>query len=62
MVQDGETTVIGGIFETSKSESVTGVPWFYKVPVVGWLFKRESVSTTNQELLIFITPTIIKRV
>lgn len=62
MVQDGETTVIGGIFETSKSESVTGVPWFYKVPVVGWLFKRESTSTTNQELLIFITPTIIKRV
>jgi type IV pilus assembly protein PilQ len=62
MVQDGETTVIGGIFETSKSESVTGVPWFYKVPVIGWLFKRESASTSNQELLIFITPTIVKRV
>ncbi len=62
MVQDGETTVIGGIFETSKSESVSGVPWFYQVPVIGWLFKRESTSTTNQELLIFITPTIIKRV
>jgi type IV pilus assembly protein PilQ len=62
MVQDGETTVIGGIFETTKSESVTGVPWFYKVPVIGWLFKRESASTSNQELLIFITPTIVKRV
>jgi type IV pilus assembly protein PilQ len=62
MVQDGETTVIGGIFETSRSESVTGVPWFYQIPVVGWLFKRESTSTTNQELLIFITPTIVKRV
>jgi type IV pilus assembly protein PilQ len=61
MVQDGETTVIGGIFETTKSESVSGVPWIYKVPLVGWLFKRESVSTTNQELLIFITPTIVKR-
>jgi type IV pilus assembly protein PilQ len=62
MVQDGETTVIGGIFETSKTESVTGVPWIYRVPVIGWFFKRESVSTTNQELLIFITPTIVKRV
>lgn len=62
MVQDGETTVIGGIFETTKSESVSGVPWFYQVPVIGWLFKRESTSTTNQELLIFITPTIVKRV
>jgi type IV pilus assembly protein PilQ len=61
MVQDGETTVIGGIFETTKSESLSGVPWFYKVPVIGWLFKRESTSTTNQELLIFITPTIVKR-
>lgn len=62
MVQDGETTVIGGIFETSKSQAITGVPWFYKVPVIGWLFKRESASTSNQELLIFITPTIVKRV
>ncbi|MFZ5876286.1 MAG: type IV pilus secretin PilQ [Nitrospirota bacterium] len=61
MVQDGETTVIGGIFETTKGESVTGVPWLYKIPLVGWLFKRESTSTTNQELLIFITPTIVKR-
>jgi type IV pilus assembly protein PilQ len=61
MVQDGETTVIGGIFETTKGESITGVPWLYKIPLVGWLFKRESTSTTNQELLIFITPTIVKR-
>jgi type IV pilus assembly protein PilQ len=61
MVQDGETTVIGGIFETTKSESLAGVPWLYKIPLVGWLFKRESVATSNQELLIFITPTIIKR-
>ncbi len=60
-VQDGETTVIGGIFETTKGESLTGVPWLHKVPLIGWLFKRSSVSTSNQELLIFITPTIIKR-
>jgi type IV pilus assembly protein PilQ len=61
MVQDGETTVIGGIFETTKSESETGVPWLAKIPGLGWLFKRQSVSDQNSELLIFITPTIVKR-
>ncbi|MFZ5863303.1 MAG: type IV pilus secretin PilQ [Nitrospirota bacterium] len=62
MVQDGETTVIGGIFETTKTESLSGVPWIHRIPLIGWLFKRESTSTSNQELLIFITPTIVKGV
>ncbi|OGW63759.1 MAG: hypothetical protein A2638_04545 [Nitrospirae bacterium RIFCSPHIGHO2_01_FULL_66_17] len=61
MVQDGETTVIGGIFENTKSESETGVPWLAKIPGLGWLFKRQSVSDQNRELLIFITPTIVKK-
>ncbi|MBI3609047.1 MAG: type IV pilus secretin PilQ [Nitrospirae bacterium] len=61
MVQDGETTVIGGIFETSKSETETGVPWLAKIPGLGWLFKRQSVSDQNRELLIFITPTVVKK-
>ena len=61
MVQDGETTVIGGIFENTKSESETGVPWLSKIPGLSWLFKRESVSDQTRELLIFITPTIVKR-
>jgi type IV pilus assembly protein PilQ len=61
MVQDGETTVIGGIFESTKSESETGVPWLSKIPGLSWLFKRQSVSDQTRELLIFITPTIVKR-
>lgn len=61
MVQDGETTVIGGIFESTKSESETGVPWLSKIPGLSWLFKRQSVSDQNRELLIFITPTIVKK-
>jgi type IV pilus assembly protein PilQ len=61
MVQDGETTVIGGIFENTKSESETGVPWLSKIPGLSWLFKRQSVSDQTRELLIFITPTIVKR-
>lgn len=62
MVQDGETTVIGGIFENTKTESVVGVPWLRNIPVLGWLFKKKSVSDANQELLIFITPTIVKKI
>jgi type IV pilus assembly protein PilQ len=62
MVQDGETTVIGGIFETTKSETETGVPWLAKIPGLGWLFKRQSVSDQNSELLIFITPSIVKKI
>ena len=61
MVQDGETTVIGGIFESTKAESETGVPWLSKIPGLSWLFKRQSVSDQTRELLIFITPTIVKR-
>jgi len=61
MVQDGETTVIGGIFENTKSESETGVPWLSKIPGLSWLFKRQSASDQTRELLIFITPTIVKR-
>jgi type IV pilus assembly protein PilQ len=60
LVKDGETAVIGGIFESTQDHSIAGVPWFYKVPVLGWFFKRDSRSDNRRELLIFITPTIVK--
>jgi len=59
LVKDGETAVIGGILQIKRSESLDGVPWFYKIPLFGWLFKKESVQNDNTELLIFITPKII---
>ncbi|MEZ4600219.1 MAG: type IV pilus secretin PilQ [Syntrophotaleaceae bacterium] len=60
MVQDGETTVIGGIFIEDKSESVSGIPWLKNIPVLGYLFKSRSVSEQRRELLIFITPRILE--
>lgn len=60
LVQDGETTVIGGIVISDKSETDQGIPYLKNLPVLGWLFKSNSVSDQQQELLIFITPTIIK--
>ncbi|MFQ5442948.1 MAG: type IV pilus secretin PilQ, partial [Thermodesulfobacteriota bacterium] len=60
LVKDGETTVIGGIVVSDKSETDSGIPYLRKIPLFGWLFKSKSISDSQKELLIFITPTIIK--
>ncbi|MEK7772782.1 MAG: type IV pilus secretin PilQ [Deltaproteobacteria bacterium] len=60
LVQDGETTVIGGIVVSDKNDTDQGIPYLKDLPVLGWLFKSKSVADQQQELLIFITPTIIK--
>ncbi len=60
LVSDNETTVIGGIVITDKSETEKGIPLLKDIPVLGWLFKSKSVSDKQTELLIFITPTIMK--
>ncbi len=59
LVRDGETTVIGGIIVSDKSSTVNGIPFFQDIPILGWLFKSSSVTDTQTELLIFITPTIL---
>jgi type IV pilus assembly protein PilQ len=59
-VRDGETMVIGGIFIDTQNNNVQGVPYLSRIPVLGWLFKNKSESVTKQELLIFLTPTIVK--
>ncbi|MFQ5736632.1 MAG: type IV pilus secretin PilQ [Thermodesulfobacteriota bacterium] len=60
LVRDGETTVIGGIVITDKSDTEKGIPWLKDIPGLGWFFKNRSISDSQTELLIFITPTIIK--
>jgi type IV pilus assembly protein PilQ len=59
-VRDGETMVIGGVFIDQQANSVAGVPYLSRVPVLGWLFKQKTESVSKQELLIFLTPTIVK--
>lgn len=59
LVKDGETLVIGGIYETDTAETTQGIPWLMRIPVLGWLFKNRDTEITKKELLIFITPTII---
>lgn len=60
LVKDGETVVIGGIYTRNESTSNLGVPFLSKIPILGWLFKKESKVDNQSELLIFITPTIYK--
>jgi type IV pilus assembly protein PilQ len=60
LINDGGTTVIGGIFVVNEGVAETGVPWFRKIPVFGWLFKNQEISQDNRELLIFITPKILR--
>ncbi len=60
VVNDGETIVLGGILTTSMGESESGVPLLSKIPILGWLFKKKSKFENQTELMIFITPTIVK--
>jgi type IV pilus assembly protein PilQ len=60
LVADGETTVIGGIFVSREQMNQDRVPFLHRVPLLGWLFKRESIGDESRELLIFITPRITK--
>lgn len=60
IVKDGETMVIGGVFVDTQGNNVQGVPFLSRMPVLGWLFKNKSESVSKQELLIFLTPSIIK--
>ena len=60
LVKDGETTVIGGIIISDTNESERGIPFLKDIPFLGWLFKTKSIKDEQRELLIFITPTILK--
>ena len=60
LVRDGGTTVIGGIFQMSTSNSESRVPFFHRIPLIGGLFKSQKTEQTNNELLIFITPRILE--
>jgi len=61
VVFDGQTTVIGGLNKQTDRGLDYGVPWFRRIPGLGYLFKGESKNKQMQDLLIFITPHILKR-
>jgi type IV pilus assembly protein PilQ len=60
LVKDGQTTVIGGIFQRSESSVSSRTPFLGDLPMLGYLFRQRTNSNENNELLIFITPRIVK--
>jgi type IV pilus assembly protein PilQ len=60
LVNSGDTIVIGGIVKTDKSWSESRVPFLSRIPVLSWLFKSREVTDDKSELLIFLSPTIMR--
>jgi len=60
LVNNGETVVLGGIFQDERQRSEDRVPYLSSIPGLGNLFKRRSNATKKRELLIFVTPTIVE--
>ena len=59
-VANGDTTVIGGIFESESSRQNNRVPLLHRIPLLGWLFKSEAERESSEELLIFLTPRVVR--
>jgi type IV pilus assembly protein PilQ len=59
LVNDGDTVVLGGIYETTENTSVSKVPLLGDLPLLGWLFRNTQTTNNKDELLIFVTPKIV---
>jgi type IV pilus assembly protein PilQ len=60
LIEDGQTVVIGGVYEFADRSDVTKVPFLGDIPVLGNLFKTKSRNKTKAELLIFVTPKVLR--
>jgi type IV pilus assembly protein PilQ len=60
LVDNGGTVVIGGVYTQDGSDATQQIPLFGDIPLLGWLFKTNTVSKSKKELLVFITPKILK--
>ena len=59
-VPDGATTVIGGIYESARTRSNRRVPGIHRIPILGWFFRSRAERRRTDELLIFLTPSIVR--
>jgi type II secretory pathway component HofQ len=60
LVREGERLVVGGVATSTDSNTVRKVPILGDVPIVGWLFKQKEVFETGRELVVFVTPTVLR--
>ena len=59
-VQSGETLVLGGLISETTTESESGIPFLYNLPLIGFLFGTTDTSVVKQELVILITPRVVE--
>jgi type IV pilus assembly protein PilQ len=60
LVKDGSTAVVGGIYQSNEQTSQSSTPFLGRLPILGYLFRNRFITNTNNELLLFITPRIVK--
>jgi type IV pilus assembly protein PilQ len=60
LVKDGQTLVLGGIYTIIKSERQSRVPYMWRIPVIGNMFKMNSITDARKEMLVFVTPRIVR--
>ncbi len=60
LIRDGGVVAIAGVYSIEKNEGAEGVPLFSKIPLLGWLFKRENKEDKRKDLLIFVSPKVLK--
>jgi type IV pilus assembly protein PilQ len=60
LINDGDTLALGGIYKKNETQDESSVPGLGKIPILGWLFKKELKKNETTEILVFITPRIVK--
>jgi type IV pilus assembly protein PilQ len=60
LIEDGQTVVIGGVYEFSDRSQVSKIPFLGDIPILGNLFKTKGRSKTKAELLVFLTPRVLR--
>jgi type IV pilus assembly protein PilQ len=61
LVENGDTVVIGGVYQSDVAEGEDGTPWLRKIPIIGALFRKRTVNKDKNELVIFLTPRILNQ-
>ncbi len=61
VVTEGERLVIGGVVKENSEKTLRGVPLLGNIPILGWLFKKRETSSDGEELIVILTPTVVKR-
>ena len=60
LMEDGQTVVIGGVYEFKDNQDMSKVPFLADIPIIGNLFKKNSHSKSKAELLVFVTPKVLR--